>query len=128
MTLLITPSGQACGATVRGVDLTAALDDDTVASIRAAWLEHRVLGFPDQAMTDDNSSGTRFGLVHSVSIHSSRRSMVIRILQLLLELPTRQHPSLLTAGTLTGASRSFHPTGPACSPKLFRPSVATPNF
>ena len=54
MTLSITPSGQACGATVRGVDLTAALDDDTVASIRAAWLEHRVLGFPDQAMTDDD--------------------------------------------------------------------------
>lgn len=54
MTLLITPSGQACGATVRGADLTSPLDDDTVAAIRAAWLEHRVLAFPDQAMTDDD--------------------------------------------------------------------------
>ena len=54
MTLSITPSGQACGATVRGVDLTLALDDETVAAIRSAWLDHRVLSFPDQAMTDDD--------------------------------------------------------------------------
>jgi len=50
----VTPSGQACGATVRGVDLRAPLDHDTIAQIRAAWLEHHVLSFPDQAMTDDD--------------------------------------------------------------------------
>ena len=37
-----------------GVDLTAPLDNETVAEIRAAWLEHHVLAFPDQAMTDDD--------------------------------------------------------------------------
>ncbi len=47
-------SGQACGAIVTGVDLTRPLDDETVASIRAAWLEHHVLSFPGQAMTDDD--------------------------------------------------------------------------
>ena len=40
MGLEITPSGQACGAAVTGIDLTQALDPDTVQAIRAAWLEH----------------------------------------------------------------------------------------
>ncbi len=47
-------SGGACGATVTGVDLTRPLTDATVADIRAAWLEHHVLAFPDQAMSDDD--------------------------------------------------------------------------
>jgi taurine dioxygenase len=38
----------ALGAEVRGVDLSAELDDATVAAIRAAWLEHIVLRFPEQ--------------------------------------------------------------------------------
>ena len=43
MSLEIIPSGQACGAEVRGVDLTEDLSADLVAEIRAAWLEHHVL-------------------------------------------------------------------------------------
>jgi taurine dioxygenase len=50
----ITPSGQACGAQVRGIDLTRPLAVDTAHAIRAAWLEHHVLAFPDQAMSDDD--------------------------------------------------------------------------
>lgn len=50
----IRPSGQACGAEVTGVDLTGELDAKTVAALRAAWLEHLVLAFPDQALTDDD--------------------------------------------------------------------------
>ncbi|GGD92695.1 alpha-ketoglutarate-dependent taurine dioxygenase [Tsuneonella deserti] len=46
-------SGEACGASVTGIDLSRELDDDLVAEIRAAWLEHRVLAFRDQAMDDD---------------------------------------------------------------------------
>lgn len=49
----ITPSGQACGATVSGVDLSRPLSGDMVADIRAAWLKHHVLSFPDQDMDDD---------------------------------------------------------------------------
>ena len=51
MTLEIIPSGQACGAEIRGVDLTAPLDAETIAHIRAAWLDHQVLSFPDQEMS-----------------------------------------------------------------------------
>ena len=61
-TLDITPSGQACGATVRGVDLRS-VDDDAAAAIRSAWLNHKVLAFPDQDLTDDDleSFTLRFG-------------------------------------------------------------------
>lgn len=54
MDLKISPSGQACGAEVIGVDLTQDLDPKTIEAIRAAWLEHLVLSFPDQAMSDDD--------------------------------------------------------------------------
>lgn len=54
MTLDITRSGQACGASVRGVDLAKALDQDTISEIRTAWLEHHVLAFPDQKLSDDD--------------------------------------------------------------------------
>ena len=54
MMLEITPSGQACGATVTGVDLSQPLDAATITAIRAAWLEHHVLAFPDQNMSDDD--------------------------------------------------------------------------
>jgi taurine dioxygenase len=52
MVLDVRPSGQACGGEVRGVDLGGSLDDETVAEIRRAWLDHKVLAFPDQSMTD----------------------------------------------------------------------------
>ncbi len=50
----ITPSGQACGASVSGIDLSQPLSADLVAAIRAAWLEHHVLAFPDQDLTNDD--------------------------------------------------------------------------
>lgn len=54
MGMLVQPSGAVCGARVTGVDLCSPLDADTVAAIRAAWLEHHVLAFPGQPMTDDD--------------------------------------------------------------------------
>ena len=49
----ITPSGEACGATVTGVDLSSELDAPTVAMLREAWLQHHVLAFPEQALSDE---------------------------------------------------------------------------
>lgn len=48
----IQPSGQACGATVRGVDFSAPVDAATLAAVRAAWMEHHVLAFPEQNLSD----------------------------------------------------------------------------
>ncbi|MGI9323128.1 MAG: TauD/TfdA dioxygenase family protein [Pseudomonadales bacterium] len=50
--LKITPTDEACGAWVSGVDLTTQLDSKTITAIRTAWLEHKVLAFPNQQMTD----------------------------------------------------------------------------
>ena len=49
----VTPSGASCGASVRGVDLSRPLSDEELAEIKAAWLEHHVLAFPDQKLDDD---------------------------------------------------------------------------
>ena len=52
--IIVTPSGQACGAEVTGIDLTHPLDATTIAEIRSAWLEHHVLSFPKQAMSSED--------------------------------------------------------------------------
>lgn len=54
MSIQVTPSGQACGAHVSGVDLTTPLHEDEVARLRDAWLEHHVLVFANQAIDDDD--------------------------------------------------------------------------
>ena len=50
MTLHITPQSAPCGALIRGVDLSRPLEPAAVAAIRAAWLEHQVVAFPDQSL------------------------------------------------------------------------------
>lgn len=54
MGLVVEPSGAACGAAVRGLNLTEPLDPETIAAIRNAWLAHHVLVFPEQEMNDDD--------------------------------------------------------------------------
>ena len=51
--LEIVPSGQACGATVMGVDLSMPLEESLRRQIRRAWVDHHVLAFPDQSLTDE---------------------------------------------------------------------------
>ena len=53
-TIDVTVQDAPCGALVTGVDLTKPLDAATVATIRAAWLQHQVLAFPDQPMSVDD--------------------------------------------------------------------------
>ena len=50
---VVTPTGAALGADVSGVDLRQELDAATSAAIEAAWIEHGVLRFRDQALTDE---------------------------------------------------------------------------
>lgn len=48
----VIPSGEACGAQVRGVDFSRDVDAQTLEAVRRAWLEHHVLAFPDQQLSD----------------------------------------------------------------------------
>jgi len=52
MTLVIEKTSQACGASVTGLDLSKVLSEDTIAELRAAWLEHHVLVFPEQKLSN----------------------------------------------------------------------------
>ncbi len=57
----VRPFSGSIGAEVRGVDVSRDLDDDLIAAIRAAWLEHLVLFFPDQELTPSASRRSRPG-------------------------------------------------------------------
>ena len=54
-TLDVVPVAGRIGAEVRGVRLSADLDEQTVEAIRAAWLEHKVLFFRNQHHLDEAS-------------------------------------------------------------------------
>ena len=50
MSIEVIRQDASCGALIRGIDLTRALATKQIAEIRAAWLEHQVVAFPDQAL------------------------------------------------------------------------------
>jgi taurine dioxygenase len=54
MKLDIRPKEAPCGALVHGLDLRRDLTPDHVAAVRAAWLQHQVLAFPDQDLSLDD--------------------------------------------------------------------------
>ena len=54
MNLHIKNTGASFGAFVTGVDLTRDLSADIIAKLRALWLKHKVLAFPDQNMSDED--------------------------------------------------------------------------
>ena len=49
----ITPHENDFGAAIEGVDLSQALSAEEIQQIRRAWLQHRVVYFPDQQMTHE---------------------------------------------------------------------------
>jgi len=53
MSLKVEPSGRACGARVTGLDLSQPVSPDLAREVRAIWLEHKVLAFPEQHVDDD---------------------------------------------------------------------------
>ena len=50
----ITSSGQACGASIQGLDLRKDLDSETIQQIKNAWWKYHVLAFPDQQLNTDD--------------------------------------------------------------------------
>ncbi len=51
--LQVAPIAGALGAEIGGVDLATAVDDDTIAAIRRAWLDQKVVFFRDQQLTPE---------------------------------------------------------------------------
>src|SRR5712691_5668229 len=73
----IRPTGAALGAEVQGIDLRA-LDDDTFALVHRAWLDHQVLLFRDQRLTDDDlvAFSRRFGDLDEAPVQETGRRFV----------------------------------------------------
>jgi taurine dioxygenase len=65
-TLTITPLGPTIGAVAEGVDLRQVLPDATIARLREALLDHKVLFFEDQDLTpaQHRDFAARFGELH----------------------------------------------------------------
>lgn len=53
MSIVVEPMNAPCGATIHGVNFADEISPDTVAEIRAAWLEHLVVAFPEQHLSLD---------------------------------------------------------------------------
>ena len=51
MSLTVTPTGSALGAKITGINISRSLDDDVVARLRSALMEHILLIFPGQTLT-----------------------------------------------------------------------------
>ena len=51
MSLTVEVQSAPCGALVRGIDLKSPLDPSQQAELRALWLKHLVLAFPDQHLS-----------------------------------------------------------------------------
>lgn len=72
------------GTEVRGVDLSQPLGDATFEELHALWMEHLLLIFPDQAITDEQhiAFGRRFGELEihpSLAHRSSRNKEIYRV-------------------------------------------------
>ena len=75
--LCIRPTGAALGAEVQGIDLRA-LDEDTFADIHRAWLDHQVLLFRDQSLTDGDlvAFSRHFGNLDEAPVQETGRRFV----------------------------------------------------
>lgn len=62
----IEPLTPKTGALVHGVDLSKPVSDELFSEIHAAWLDHLVLFFRDQAISPEQhlAFGRRFGELH----------------------------------------------------------------
>lgn len=67
----VTPVAGALGAEITGIDISGPLDEETIAEIHKAHLDHLVLFFRDQNLTDDDLAafGRRFGVLAPLPPH-----------------------------------------------------------
>ena len=75
--LAVIPSGRALGAEIRGIDLRK-IDSEAFASIYKAWLDHSVLLFRGQKLTDEDfiAFSRKFGELDWAPIQESGRRFV----------------------------------------------------
>lgn len=77
--IAVTPVGHPLGAEVTGVDLSKSISEGAFKKIRAAWLDHLVLVFRGQTLTDEHLVGfaARFGTPYEVPFAEYDRSSAL---------------------------------------------------
>ena len=122
MAIEVTPTGQACGALVTGVDLTSPLSGDEVAAIRAAWLDHHVLVFPDQPVSDDDLE--RFTLYFGPFGHDPFFEAIDgrEHIAAIHRLPDEQAPLFAESWHADWTFQAFPPDGTCLASKVVPPS------
>ncbi len=83
-TLSVRQAHPALGAEVRGIDISLGLDDATAKAVHDAWMQHLVLIFPGQAISDEAHVAftCRFGepeIFHQNIIKSQRMPEIFRL-------------------------------------------------
>jgi taurine dioxygenase len=73
----VIPTGAALGAGVSGIDLRN-IDDEIFAAIHSAWLDHQVLLFPGQHLTDEDliRFSRRFGALDQAPVQENGQRFV----------------------------------------------------
>ena len=122
MAIEVTPTGQACGARVTGVDLTSPLSGDEVAAIRTAWLDHHVLVFPDQPVSDDDLE--RFTLYFGPFGHDPFFEAIDgrEHIAAIHRLPDEQAPLFAESWHAGWTFQAFPPDGTCLASKVVPPS------
>lgn len=82
--LQVTQRHPLIGTEVRGVDLSKSLDEATLQQLHALWMEHLLLIFPEQAISDEQhiAFGRRFGELEihpSLAHRSSQNKEIYRV-------------------------------------------------
>jgi taurine dioxygenase len=75
--LHVRPTGAALGAEVQGVDMRS-IDDELFTEIHRAWLEHQVLLFREQSLSDEDlvAFSRRFGELDEAPVHETGQRFV----------------------------------------------------
>ena len=84
LNLIVNPRHPLIGVEVRGVDLREPLDAATFTALHALWMEHLLLIFPGQSITDEEhmAFGRHFGTLEihpSLAHRSSRNEAIYRV-------------------------------------------------
>ena len=79
-TVSVIPSGKALGADVRGVDLSAKLDDATFETILDEWSQHLVLRFRGQRLSDPQLEqfSARFGVLDRAPTYTAGTEVTVK--------------------------------------------------
>ncbi len=110
MTLDLHPLSDALGAEVRGLDLARPLDGETVAALRSAWLDHLILLFRDQDLTQEQlvAATAHFGEVSNIARPDEYRTSGQRKLHPGVMLISNVRENGVPIGALPDGEMMFH--------------------